>query len=127
MKNITRSTFLVIYTSSPITVSVSINSEFYEVVYKIPYLSVPFTYLRILFAACQCASFSLSINLEIKLTACIISGLVAVKYIRLPTMFLYNVGSTFLLQFSLLNFNPMTIGVTTVSYTHLTLPTKRIV
>jgi hypothetical protein len=34
-------------------------------------------------------------NLEIKLTTNIMSGLVAVKYIRLPTSLLYKVGSTY--------------------------------
>ena len=58
-----------------------------------PRYFVPLTYLRILSPTCQCESFGESMNLEIKLTPYVISGLVAVKYIRLPTSLLNNVGS----------------------------------
>lgn len=80
-------------------------------IYKIQNLLVPLTYLRILFVACQCASFGLSMNLEIKLTANIISCLVAVKYMRLPTMLLYKLGSKSLVMSSLMSFNPIIVGV----------------
>ena len=80
-------------------------------VYKIPNPLVPFTYLRILFLTCQWKSFGVSINLEIRLTTCIRSGQVVVKYIKLPTILLYSVGFTRLVQPSLLNFKPISIGV----------------
>ena len=72
---------------------------------------VPLTYLRILLPAFQCESFGDSMNLEIRLTPYIISGLVAIKYIRLPTSLLNNVGSTMDYSSSLLNFKPVITGV----------------
>ena len=67
--------------------------KFYEVEYIIPRSFVPLTYLRILLPAFQCESFGDSMNLEIRLTPYIMSGLVVVKYIRLPTSLLNSVGS----------------------------------
>ena len=72
---------------------------------------MPLTYLKILLHACQCESFSDSMNLEIRLTPYIRSGLVVVKYIRLPTSLLNNVGSTVDPSSFLLNFKPIIIGV----------------
>ena len=63
-----------------------------------------FVPLIILLPACQCESFGDSMNLEIKLTPYIMSGLVAVKYIRIPTSLLNSVGSTVDPSSSLLNF-----------------------
>jgi len=54
---------------------------------------MPFTYLRILFAASQCVVVGLVINRLIKLIVYIRSGLVTVKYIRQLTNYLYNVSS----------------------------------
>ena len=71
----------------------------------------PLTYLRIFLPACQCESFGDSMNLEIKLTPYIMSGLVAVKYIRLPTSLLDIVGSTMDPSSSFLNFKPVITGV----------------
>ena len=87
--------------------------KFFEVEYIIPRSFVPLTYLRILLPACQCESFGDSMNLEIRLTPYIMSGLVAVKYIRLPTSLLNNVASTVDPSSSLLNFKPVitSIGV----------------
>jgi hypothetical protein len=50
-------------------------------------------------------------NLEIRLTPYIISGLVAARYIRLHTSLLNGVGSTLDPLSSLLNFNPIMTGV----------------
>src|SRR5229473_6867085 len=85
--------------------------KFSEVEYIIPRSLVPLTYLRILLPACQCESFGDSMNLEIRLTPYIMSGLVAVKYIRLPTSLLNSVGSTVDPSSSLLNFKPVITSV----------------
>ena len=50
-------------------------------------------------------------NLEIRLTPYIMSGFVAVKYIRLPTSLLNSIGSIVDPSSSLLNFKPVIIGV----------------
>ena len=50
-------------------------------------------------------------NLEIILTQYMMSGNVAVKYIRLPTSLLNSVGSTVDPSSSLLNFKPVITGV----------------
>ena len=50
-------------------------------------------------------------NLETKLVAYIISGLVVVRYNKLPTKILYRVGSTVGPSSFLLNFVPRGIGV----------------
>jgi hypothetical protein len=50
-------------------------------------------------------------NLEIRLVAYIISGLVVVRYNKLPTKLLYRVGSTGGPSSLLLNFVPRGIGV----------------
>jgi hypothetical protein len=50
-------------------------------------------------------------NLKIKLTANMLSGLVVVKYIRLPTSLLYRVGSTYDPSSYLLSLIPVAIGV----------------
>ena len=50
-------------------------------------------------------------SLEIRLTPYIISNLVVVRYIRLPTSLLNSVGYTFDPLSSLLDFNPIMIGV----------------
>jgi hypothetical protein len=50
-------------------------------------------------------------NLEIRLTPYIISSLVVVSYIRLPTSILNSVGSTLDPLSSFLNFNPIMTGV----------------
>jgi hypothetical protein len=50
-------------------------------------------------------------NLEISLTPYIISGLVVVTYIRLPTNILNSVGSTLDPLSFFLNFNPVMTGV----------------
>jgi hypothetical protein len=72
--------------------------------YNIPYPIVPAIYLRILFPTCQCESFGDSMNLEIKLIAYIMFGLVAVRYMRFPTNLLNRVGSTMDPLSSLLSF-----------------------
>jgi hypothetical protein len=50
-------------------------------------------------------------NLEIKLTTNMISGLVVVKYIRLPTSLFYRVGSTYDPSSYLLSLILVAIGV----------------
>ena len=50
-------------------------------------------------------------NLEIKLTTYMMSCLIDVKYIRLPTSLLNNVGSIVDPSSSLLNFKPVITGV----------------
>ena len=85
--------------------------KFYEVEYIIPRSFVPLTYLIILLPACQCDSFGDSMNLEIRLTPYIMSGLIDVKYIRLPTSLLNIVGSIVDHSSSLLNFKPVITGV----------------
>ena len=50
-------------------------------------------------------------NIVIKLNPYMMSGLVVVKYIRLPTSFLNNAGSTVDPSSSLLNFKPVITGV----------------
>ena len=50
-------------------------------------------------------------NLEIRLTPCMMSGLVAIKYIRLPTSLLNSVVSTVDPSSSLLNFKLVITGV----------------
>jgi hypothetical protein len=52
-------------------------------------------------------SLGVSINLEIKLTAYMISGLVVVRYMRLPTNLLNDVGSTSAPLSSLLSLVPV--------------------
>jgi hypothetical protein len=71
----------------------------YEVEYYMPKYFVPFTYLNILFPSFQCDSFGVSMNLDIRLTPYIISDVVAMRYIRLPTSLLNIVGSTLDLTF----------------------------
>ena len=50
-------------------------------------------------------------NLEIRLTPYMMFGLVPIKYIRLPTILLNNVGSTDDSSSYLLNFKPVIAGV----------------
>ena len=50
-------------------------------------------------------------NLEIKLTPYIMYGIVSVKYIRLPTSLLNNIGFTVDPSSSLLNFSHVITGV----------------
>jgi hypothetical protein len=88
---------------------VSLKSS--EVEYFMPKYFLPFTYLMILFLAFQCDYFGFSMNLEIRLTPYIMSGLVVVRYIRLPTSLLNSVGSTLDPLSSLLSFNPVMTGV----------------
>ena len=85
--------------------------KFYEVEYIMPRSFVPLRYLRILLHACQCESFVDSMNLEIRLTPYMMSSLVAVKYIRLPTSLLNNVVSIVDLSSSLLNFKTVITSV----------------
>ena len=85
--------------------------KFFVVEYIMPRSFVPLTYLRILLPSFKCDSFGDSMNLEISLTPYMMSGLVAVKYIRLPTSLLNNVGSTVDPSSSLLNFKPVITGV----------------
>ena len=70
-------------------------------------------YLRIRFQTIQFVSFGVSMNMEIKLTPYIISGLVAVRYMRLPTNLLNRVGLTSDPSSSLLNFVLVATGVGT--------------
>lgn len=49
-------------------------------------------------------------NMEIKLTTCIMSGQVVIKYIKLQTILLYNIVFTFLLQSFMLKFRPTDVG-----------------
>jgi hypothetical protein len=99
---------------------VSLKSS--EVEYIIPKSLVPFTYLKIIVLAFQCDSFGVSMNLEMRLTPYIISGLVVVKYIRLPTNLLNIVGSTLDPSSSLFNFNHVMTGVgATLEFIILTL------
>ena len=79
-----------------------------------PRYFVPLTYLRMLLPTYQCESFGDSINLEIRLTPYIMSGLVVVKYIRLPTSLLNSVGSTVDPSSSLLNFKHVITGIEAV-------------
>ena len=72
---------------------------------------VPLTYLIIILPTCQCESFGDSTNIEIRITPYMMSGLVAVKYIRLPTSLLNIIGSTVDPSSSLLNFKPVITGV----------------
>ena len=96
----------------PLSLSVyRMSLKFSEVEYIIPRSFVPLTYLRILLPTYQCESFGDSMNLEIRLTPYIMSVLVAVKYIRLPTTLLNRVGSTVDPSSSLLNFKPVISGV----------------
>jgi hypothetical protein len=88
---------------------ISLNS--YEIEHLIPKYLVPFTYLRIIFLSFQWNYFGVSINLQIGLTPYIISSIVVVRYIRLPTSVLNCVGSTFDPLSSFLNFNHVMIGV----------------
>lgn len=50
-------------------------------------------------------------TIEVKLTMCIIYGIVVIRCIRLPTSYLYNVRLNIETLSSLLNFVPMEIGV----------------
>ena len=96
----------------PLSLSVyPMSLKFSEVEYIMPRSFVPLTYLIILLPACQCESFGDSINLEIILTPYMMSGLFDVKYIRLPTILLNNVGSIVDPSSSLLNFKHVIIGV----------------
>ena len=70
-------------------------------------------YLRIIFPTLQSVSFGVSKNLEIKLTPCIISGLVVVRYMRLLANILNRVGLTSNPSSSLLKFVHVAAGVGT--------------
>jgi hypothetical protein len=72
------------------------------------------TDLKIRFAIFQCESLGDSMNLETRLAAYMMSGLVAVRYNKLPTKLLYKVESTVGPSSFLLNFVPKGMGV---SYT----------
>ena len=72
---------------------------------------LPLTYLTILLPSFQCESFGDSMNLEIRLTPYMMSSLVAVKYIGLPTSLLNIVGSTVDPSSSLLKFKLVITGV----------------
>lgn len=78
----------------------------------IPSSVVPFKYLSIRLAANQCVFVGLAINLDllIRLTSYVKSGLVAVKYIKLPTTCLNCVASTLVLASFIDSFVPGTIG-----------------
>ena len=85
--------------------------KLYQVEYIIPRSFVPLTCLIIILLACQWESFGDSTNLEIILTPYMMYGLVAVKYIRLPTNLLNNVGSIIDPSSSLLNFKHVITSV----------------
>ena len=85
--------------------------KFSKVEYIIPRYFVPLTCLRIILPTCQCEYFGDSMNLEIKLTPYIMSGLVDVKYIRLPTSLLNSIGSIVDRSSSLLGFKPVITSV----------------
>ena len=72
---------------------------------------VPLTFLEIFFPTFQSEYFGDSINIEIKPTPYMISHLVTVKYIRLATILLNNVGSTVDPSSYLLNFKHVITGV----------------
>jgi hypothetical protein len=88
-----------------------IGLKYYEVEYLMPKYFFPFTYLSILFPSFQCDSFGVFVNLEIKLTPYILSGLVVVRYIKLPSSLLNIVESTLDPSSYLLNFNAVMTGV----------------
>ena len=94
---------------SPSVYPISLKS--FEVEYIMPKSFVPFTNLGKKISAFQWDSFGVSMNFEIMLTPYIISGLVVVRYIRLPTILLNSVGSTLDPSSSLLNFNHVMTGV----------------
>ena len=85
--------------------------KFSEVQYIIPRYFGPLTYLKIILPACQRVSFGDSMNIEIKLTPYMMFGLVAIKYIRIPTNLLNIVGYTVDTSSSLLNFKLVITGV----------------
>ena len=96
----------------PFSLSVYLVSlKFSKVEYIIPRSFVPLTYLIILLLACECESLGDSMILEIRITPYMMFGLVAVKYIRLPTILLNNVGTTLVPSSPLLNFNHVMIDV----------------
>ena len=72
---------------------------------------VPLAYLKVLLPAFQCETFGDSMNIEIRITPYMMSGLVAIKYIMLPTTLLNNVSSTVDPSSSLFNFKHVIIGV----------------
>jgi hypothetical protein len=76
-----------------------------------PYHVVLEIYLKIILPTFQCESFGDSMNLEIKLTSYIMSGLMEVRYMRLPTNLLNRIGSTLGPTSSLVSFVPVAIGV----------------
>ena len=79
--------------------------------YHNPYSFVPFRYQRILLTTIICDSFGAAWNLATCPTACITSGREAVTYRRLPIIDLYNLWSISLDESSMLNLQPVTIGV----------------
>ena len=85
--------------------------KFSEVEYIMSRPFVPLTYLIILLLACECESLGDSMILEIRITPYMMSSLIAVKYIRLPTSLLNSVGSTVDPSSSLLNFKSVITGV----------------
>ena len=88
-----------------------VSMNYSNFLYMMPYPIVPWTYLKILLVACRWISLGFSMNLEIKLTTYIIYGHVIIRYIRLPTMLLYKVGFTLLVQSYFLSLMPIAIGI----------------
>jgi hypothetical protein len=79
--------------------------------YRIPNSSVSFTYLSTHFTAIQCSTFGAVINLEMKLTAKLRSGLVVVRYIKFPTSCLYSDSLTTFESVLAESFSPFSIVV----------------
>ena len=76
---------IIFLSSSPHPLSVRVypmSLKFYEVEYIMPIYFVPLTYLIIILPAFQWDSFGESMNLEIRLTPYMMSGIVIVKYIK---------------------------------------------
>ena len=85
--------------------------KFSEVEYIIPRSFVPLTYLIIILTSYECEYFGDSMNLDIRITPYMMSGLVDVKYISPPIILLNSVGSTVDPSSSLLNFKHVITGV----------------
>lgn len=110
MKNIAWCVIYIIYNYFIVMFYIYITIlNLFVVVYKMSYPLVPLKCLSILLVFNQCACFGFSINLETEVKTYIISYLVGLKCIKLPTNLFYVVGSTFFLEYFLLNVKPMAI------------------
>jgi hypothetical protein len=109
VENISRSGFSIIDKTYPIWICIPTQSRVFASAVQNAKVKCPFHISQ--HSLIQCSTFGVVMNLEMKLIVKLKSGLVAVRYIKLPTSFLYT-DSLITLESVLVEiFLPFSIGV----------------